>query len=51
MLQNNIPDPYSNYTTKLHISQVFRGVYRCSIVTFVCYVFGGNVVECYVRKF
>jgi hypothetical protein len=23
MLQNNIPDPCFNYTTKLHLSQVF----------------------------
>ena len=35
MLQNNHPRPIPNYTTKLHISQVFSRVY--------CYVFCARI--------
>ena len=55
MLQNNNPNPSLYYTTKLHISQVFRGTHRCSNVTFcwlgVVTFFCDNVAECYVLKF
>ena len=46
-LQNNIPDPCFNYTTKLHLSQVFGRLQSGSFVTFIC----SNVAECYVEKF
>ena len=59
MLQKQSPRPILYYTTKLHISQVFSRVHcyvfsariGFALLRFECYVFGGNVVECYVAKF
>ena len=54
MLQKQSPNPLLYYTTKLWICQLFSRVYcyvlLVGIVTFVCYVFGGNVAQCYVTK-
>jgi len=35
-LQNNIPDPCFNYTTKLHLSQVFGRLQSGIMLRFVC---------------
>ncbi len=40
MLQNNIPDPCFNYTTKLHLSQVF-GRLQSGIMLRSCVMFLG----------